>query len=75
MVCWFLFPRQVFCLLGISSLDTELQHIRNSLPDEVVVQRIDERLSSLGNLISCNDHVALLHPDLDRVAASPFIDP
>ena len=48
-------------------VDVELQHIRNSLPDEVVVQRIDERLSSLGNLIACNDHVALLHTDLDRV--------
>ena len=49
------------------TLDTELQHIRNALPDEVVVQRVDERLSSLGNLIACNDHVALLHTDLDRV--------
>ena len=53
-------------LLPISTTDVELQHIRNSLPDEVVVQRIDERLSSLGNLIACNDHVALLHTDLDR---------
>lgn len=44
----------------------ELQHIRNSLPDDVVVRRIDERLSSLGNLIACNDHVALMHSDLDR---------
>ena len=44
----------------------ELQHIRNSLPDDIVVRRIDERLSSLGNLISCNDHVALMHSDLDR---------
>ena len=50
-------------------IDVELQHIRNSLPDEVVVQRIDERLSSLGNLITCNDHVALLHTDLDRVVS------
>ena len=32
----------------------EMMHIRNSLPDEVVVQRIDERLNSLGNCISCN---------------------
>ena len=53
--------------LLLFTLDTELQHIRNALPDEVVVQRVDERLSSLGNLIACNDHVALLHTDLDRV--------
>lgn len=45
----------------------ELQHLRNSLPDQVVVQRIQERLSALGNTIACNDHVALTHTDLDRV--------
>ena len=48
-------------------IDAELQHCRNSLPDEVVVQRIDERLSALGNCIACNDYVALLHPDVDKV--------
>ena len=41
--------------------------MRNSLPDEVVVQRIDERLNSLGNCIACNDYVALIHPDIDKV--------
>lgn len=46
--------------------DQELLHIRNSLPDSVVVQRVDERLSALGNCISCNDYVALIHTDLDR---------
>ena len=45
----------------------EMMHIRNSLPDEVVVQRIDERLNSLGNCIACNDYVALIHPDIDKV--------
>lgn len=53
-------------LLPSGTTDQELQHIRNSLPDEVVVQRIDERLSALGNCIACNDYVALIHPDLDR---------
>ena len=46
-------------------------HVRNSLPDEVVVQRIDERLNSLGNCIACNDYVALVHPDIDKVRRSP----
>lgn len=41
-------------------------HIRNALPDSVVVQRIEERLSALGNCIVCNDHVALVHSDIDR---------
>ena len=45
-------------------------HVRNSLPDEVVVQRIDERLNSLGNCIACNDYVALVHPDIDKVRRS-----
>mmetsp|Transcript_7186 Transcript_7186/g.13190 ORF Transcript_7186/g.13190 Transcript_7186/m.13190 type:complete len:245 (-) Transcript_7186:297-1031(-) len=46
--------------------DIELQHIRNSLPESVKVQRVEERLSALGNCIACNDYVALIHPDLDK---------
>ena len=54
-------------VLTLNELIAELQHCRNSLPDEVVVQRIDERLSALGNCIACNDYVALIHPDVDKV--------
>lgn len=57
--------------LATMFMSAELQHIRNSLPDEVVVQRIDERLSALGNCIACNDYVALVHPDIDRVSLDP----
>ena len=46
----------------------ELQFIRNSLPDTVKIQRVEERLSALGNVVACNDYVALVHPDLDRVS-------
>jgi translation initiation factor 6 len=53
-------------LLPNSVTDQEALHIRNSLPDDVIVQRIDERLSALGNCIACNDYVALIHPDLDE---------
>lgn len=53
-------------LLPNTTTDQELMHIRNSLPDEVVVQRIDERLSALGNCLACNDYVALIHPDIDK---------
>lgn len=53
-------------LVPNTATDQELLHIRNSLPDEVVVQRIDERLSALGNCIACNDYVALIHPDIDK---------
>lgn len=30
------------------------------------ITRVEERLSALGNVIVCNDYVALVHPDLDR---------
>lgn len=53
-------------LLPHTATDQEIQHLRNSLPDEVVVKCVDERLSALGNCIACNDHVALAHPDLDK---------
>ncbi|XP_014478652.1 PREDICTED: eukaryotic translation initiation factor 6 [Dinoponera quadriceps] len=53
-------------LVPNTTTDIELQHIRNSLPDSVKVQRVEERLSALGNVVACNDYVALVHPDLDR---------
>lgn len=53
-------------ILPSSTTDQELQHFRNCLPDSVKIQRVEERLSALGNVVSCNDYVALVHPDLDR---------
>jgi len=53
-------------LVPNSTTDQELQQIRNSLPDAVKIQRIEERLSALGNVVACNDYCALVHPDLDR---------
>lgn len=53
-------------LLPSTATDQELQHIRNALPESVVVRRVEERLSALGNCITTNDHVALVHTDLDR---------
>lgn len=53
-------------LVPTTTTDQELQHLRNTLPDSVKIQRIEERLSALGNVICCNDHVALVHPDLER---------
>jgi len=54
--------------LLVSSMctDQELMEIRNKLPENVKVARIDERLSALGNIVACNDYVALVHPDIDR---------
>lgn len=53
-------------LVPNTTTDQELQHLRNALPDKVRIQRVEERLSALGNVVACNDYVALVHPDLDR---------
>jgi translation initiation factor 6 len=57
-----------------TTTDQELQHLRNSLPDTVKMQRVEERLSALGNVIACNDYVALVHPDLDRETEEILVD-
>ncbi|VDK45617.1 unnamed protein product [Anisakis simplex] len=51
-------------LVPNATTDQELQHLRNSLPDSVQIRRIDERLSALGNVIACNDHVAIVHAEI-----------
>lgn len=51
-------------LLPHTTTDPELQHIRNSIPG-IKIQRLTERFNALGNVILANDHVALVHPDLD----------
>jgi translation initiation factor 6 len=53
-------------LVPSTTTDNELMHLRNALPDKVVVQRVEERLSALGNCVVCNDGVALVHTDIDR---------
>eukprot|EP00695_Tsukubamonas_globosa_P003074 TRINITY_DN455_c0_g1_i4.p1 TRINITY_DN455_c0_g1~~TRINITY_DN455_c0_g1_i4.p1 ORF type:complete len:246 (+),score=84.36 TRINITY_DN455_c0_g1_i4:112-849(+) len=53
-------------LVPHTTTDQELLHLKNSVPDGVTVQRIEERLSALGNCIATNDHVALVHNDIDR---------
>jgi len=53
-------------LVPASTTDQELLHLRNSIPDTVRIQRVEERLSALGNVIACNDYVAIVHPDIER---------
>ncbi len=52
-------------LLHPDTTEQELKVLRNSLPDSVKMQKVDEKLSALGNVIACNDYVALLHPEID----------
>ncbi|RWS23440.1 eukaryotic translation initiation factor 6-like protein [Leptotrombidium deliense] len=53
-------------LVPSMTTDEELQHIRNSLPDTIQIRRIEEKFSALGNIIACNDYIALIHPDIDE---------
>ena len=53
-------------LVPLTTSDSELKQIEDSLPDGVVVERIEEKFSALGNVISCNDKIALIHPELDN---------
>lgn len=61
-------------LLPNTTTDQELQHMRNSLPDKVVVHRCNDRLSALGNCIATNDYVSLVHTDLDRETEDAVTD-
>merc|ERR1711939_450630 len=44
----------------------ELQHISNCLNEDTEIQLIQDRHSAFGNTITCNDYVALIHPDIGR---------
>ncbi|KAK4474915.1 hypothetical protein MN116_002023 [Schistosoma mekongi] len=61
-------------LVPHTTTDQELLHLTNSLPDNIKVVRIEERLSALGNTMACNDYVALVHPDLDKETAELVSD-
>jgi len=61
-------------LVPAITTDTEIAHIRNCLPDSVKVQKVEERLSALGNCVACNDYVAIIHPDLDRETEEVIAD-
>lgn len=54
-------------LVPSTCTDQELQFLRNALPDEVKIGRIEEKLSALGNIIACNDYVAIVHPDIEPI--------
>jgi translation initiation factor 6 len=61
-------------LLPSGTTDDELKRVRNSLPEAVSVRRVEEKLSALGNCIACNDYVALVHPEIDRLTEDIISD-
>jgi translation initiation factor 6 len=44
------------------------------MPEGVRVERVDERLSALGNCVAANDYIALIHPDLDKATEDIIAD-
>ncbi|KAK8950593.1 Eukaryotic translation initiation factor 6-2 [Platanthera guangdongensis] len=61
-------------LVPHTTTDQEVQHLRNNLPDHVVVRRIEEKIYDFDSCISCNDYVALTHPDLDWATEEHIVD-
>ncbi|KAL0239336.1 hypothetical protein PCE1_005023 [Barthelona sp. PCE] len=49
-----------------STTDQELQYLRNMLPDEINVQRVEDKYTCLGNCLCVNDHYGIAHPQLDN---------
>ena len=50
--------------------EDDVEQIRDALPAGVAVARVNDSLSALGNCIACNDHVALIHPDMSQETES-----
>ena len=44
------------------------------LPENIKIQRVEDKMSALGNVIACNDHVALIHPELDKTTEEIIAD-
>ncbi|XP_063904417.1 uncharacterized protein LOC135123561 isoform X2 [Zophobas morio] len=61
-------------LIPEATTDLELQHLRRELPDSIEVRTLEDKLSALGNVIVCNDRVALIHPDLDKESEEIIAD-
>jgi translation initiation factor 6 len=53
-------------LVPTSTTDDEYEVIKKYLPNGVKIAKVEEKLSALGNCISCNDKVAIIHPDIDQ---------
>nr|KAF6422727.1 hypothetical protein HJG63_008555 [Rousettus aegyptiacus] len=60
-------------LVPNNTTDQELQHIRNCLPDSVQIRRVEERLSALGNVTTCNDYVEVFRQTVaDQVLVGSY---
>ena len=53
-------------ILPQTAQPSEFNQIRRELPDDVELAIIEEKFSALGNVISCNDSMAIVHPELEQ---------
>ena len=61
-------------ILPLTTTEMEIKSIREQLPEEISLIKIQEKFSALGNVISCNDHYALVHPELDADTLTAISD-
>ena len=52
-------------LVHPNTTEDELLVLKEQLPSSVKVEKVDEKLNALGNVISCNDYIALCHPEIE----------
>ena len=36
------------------------------MPEKIKIRKVDSRISALGNCVSANDYVDLIHPEFDK---------
>lgn len=46
--------------------DKELSFLREFLPEKIEIGKIDDSLSAIGNCISTNDKVSIIHPQYSK---------
>ena len=61
-------------LVHPNSTDSEIQTLKEQLPSSVKVQRVDEKFNALGNVITCNDFIALCHPEIDITTEQVIVE-
>ena len=55
-------------------MNQNFSKLKNSLPDNIILKKVDERISALGNCICCNDYISIVHPELDKETEEVIVD-
>ncbi len=54
--------------------EKEYRNLTENLPEEIIIKKVDEKLCALGNVICCNDYVAIVHPDISAQVVEEIKD-